>query len=139
MEKVRSVLSNYGLPKYFWEEAIHTTYYLINHSSTTSLDGGIHEKVWTSKDLCYTHLNIFGCKSYVYIPKEQRSKLDEKSLKFVFLGYVDNELDYQMWDPIKRIIIRSRDVILNEGKMFTTTDKGVEMQKFVEIQEQQEN
>jgi transposase InsO family protein len=59
MEKVRSMLSNSGLPKYFWVEVVRTTCYLINHSPTTSLDGGIPEKVWTGKDLCYTHLKIF--------------------------------------------------------------------------------
>ena len=31
------------------------------------------------------------------------------------------------------------DFIFYEGKMFTTTKKGVETQKIVEIQEQQEN
>ena len=92
MEKVRSMLSYFGLPKYFWVEVVRTTCYLINHSPTTSLDGGIPEKVWAGKDLCYTHLSIFGCESYVHIPKEQRSKLDEESLKCVFLGYFDNEL-----------------------------------------------
>jgi hypothetical protein len=50
----------------------------------------------------------------VHIPKEQRSKLDEKSLKCIFLGYVDNELGYWLWDPLKRRVIRSRDVIFNE-------------------------
>ena len=101
-----------------------------------ALDGGIPEMVWTGKDLCYTHLRIFGCEGYVHIPKEQRSKLDKKSLKCNFLRYDDNELGYQLWDPLKNKNIRSRDASLNEGHMFKTTDKGVERYKFVEIQGQ---
>lgn len=132
------MLSNSGLPKHFWAEAVRTACYLINRSPTTSLDGGIPEKVWTGKELYYSHLKVFGCEAYVHISKEQRSKLDEKSLKCIFLGYADNELGYRLWDPIKRRIIRSRDVIFNEGQMFKNTDKSVEMQKFVEIIGQQE-
>lgn len=67
------------------------------------------------------------------------SKLDEQSLKIVFLEYVDNELGYQLWEPLKRRIIRSRDVVFNERNMFKIVDKGAKTQKIVQIQEQQEN
>jgi len=56
MEKVRILLSNPYLTKYFWEEVVHIALCLINISSTTSLDDGMREKVWTDKGLCYTHL-----------------------------------------------------------------------------------
>ena len=75
----------------------------------------------------------------MHIPKEQRSKSHEKLLKRIFLGYVDNKLGYGLWDPLKRRVIRSRDVIFNEEQIFKITDKGVETQKFVEIQGKQEN
>ena len=52
MEKVRSTLSNFGLPKKIWVAVVRTAWYLINSSPTTALDGGIPEKVWTGKDLC---------------------------------------------------------------------------------------
>ena len=78
-------------------------------------------------------MRIFGCEAYVHIPKEQRSKLDEKSFKCIFLGYVDNELGYRLWDIVKRKLTRSKDVIFNEDQMFKSVDKGVEVQKFVEI------
>jgi hypothetical protein len=43
--------------------------------------------------------------------------LDEKPLKCIFLEYVDNELAYQLWDPLKRRVIGSRDVIFNEEQV----------------------
>jgi transposase InsO family protein len=92
MEKVRSMLSNSGLEKNFWAEAVRTTCYLINRSPTTALDGGIPEEVWTGKNLNYSHLKIFGCEAFVHIPKENRTKLDDKSMKCIFLGYADEDL-----------------------------------------------
>ena len=65
--------------------------------------------------------------------------MDEKPPKCIFLEYVDNDIGYQLWDPLKRRVIGSRDVIFNEEQMFKITDKGVEMHKFVEIQGKQEN
>jgi len=96
MEKVRSMLSNSGLEKNFWAEAVRTTCYLINRSPTTALDCGIPEEVWTGKNLNYSHLKIFGCEAFVHIPKENRTKLDDKSMKCIFLGYADENLGYRL-------------------------------------------
>jgi hypothetical protein len=45
--------------------------------------------------------------------------LDEKPLKCIFLEYVDNDLGYQLWDPLKRRVIGSSDVIFNEERVLT--------------------
>ena len=42
------------------------------------------------KDVSYSHLRVFGCKTFVYVTKEQRSKLDDK---VVFLVMVMKSLD----------------------------------------------
>jgi hypothetical protein len=68
-------------------EAVKTTCYLINRSPTTTLDGGIPKEVWTGKRVNYSHLKVFGCEAFVHIPKENRTKLDDKSMKCIFLGY----------------------------------------------------
>ncbi len=49
--------------------------------------------------------------AYVHIPKDERSKLDEKSKKCVFVGYGLDEFGYRFFDPVKRKLIRSRDVV----------------------------
>ena len=106
------MLSNSGLENNFWAEAVRTACYLINRSPTTALDCSILEEVWTSKNLNYSHLKIFECEAFVQIPKENRTKLDDKSIKCIFLGYVDEEFGYHLWYPIKHKSIRSGDVIL---------------------------
>ena len=68
-----------NLPKLFWGEVVVTACYLINRSPSVPLDFDIPERVWTGKDVSYSHLKVFGCKTFVHVPKEQRSKLDSKS------------------------------------------------------------
>ncbi|KAE8710199.1 dr1-associated corepressor-like isoform X1 [Hibiscus syriacus] len=60
----------------------------------------------------------FGCISYVHINSAERSKLDAKSNKCVFVGYGGDEFGYRFWDYENWKIIRSRDVIFNENVMY---------------------
>jgi len=86
----------------------------INRSPTTTLDGGIPEEVWIGKRVNYSHLKLFGCEAFVHIPKENRTNIDDKSMKCVFLGYADGEFCYRLWDPVNNKVIRSKDAIFNE-------------------------
>ena len=76
----------------------------------------------------------------MHIPKENKTKLDDKSMKCIFLGYPDGELGYRLWDPVKQKVIRSKDVIFHESNMFKRTIDDVEVKKFFDgFEEQQEN
>ena len=33
------------------------------------------------------NLKVFGCRAYVHIPKDERSKLDDKVKEYIYLGY----------------------------------------------------
>ena len=125
------MLSNSGLEKHFWAEAVRIACYLINRSPTTALDGGIPEEVWIGNKVNYSHLKIFGCEAFVHIPKENRTKLDDISMWCIFWGYVDGEFGYRLWDPIKNKIIRRRDVIFNELEVFKRSTGNVEEKKIV--------
>ena len=48
------------------------------------------------KDVSYSHLRVFGCKTFVYVPKEQRSKLDDKVVPHVFVRYGDEEFGFKL-------------------------------------------
>ena len=45
MEKVQCLLSNSGLPKSFWAEAVVTAYFLVNRSPSTVIDKKTPEEV----------------------------------------------------------------------------------------------
>jgi len=48
---------------------------------------------------------------------QEVSKLDSKSRKYVFLGYVDEVKGYRLWDPTTHKLVISRDVIFVEDKI----------------------
>ena len=78
-EKERSMLSSAGIGQEFWTEAVETTCYLVNQSPTSALIDKTPQEVWTGKKPSIKNLKVFGCDAYVHVPKEKRSKLDNKS------------------------------------------------------------
>lgn len=53
---------------------------------------------------------MFGCRAFVHIPKDEKSKLDDKAKQWIFLGYdyVHEEFGYRLWDPVHLPLISSR-------------------------------
>ena len=86
------------LPKLFLGEAINTAIYLINRSPSAPLDFDIPERFWTGNDVSYSHLKVFGCKAFLHVPKEKRSKLDNKTIPCIFVGYRDEKFKCKLWD-----------------------------------------
>ena len=80
-------------------------------------------KAWTGEDVTYSHLRVFGYKSFVHVPKEQRSKLDDKAIPHVFVRYGDEEFGFKLWDPTKKKLVRNRDVVFQEDQNLRDFDK----------------
>ena len=59
---------------------------------------------------------MFGSDVYVHIPDEKRQKLDSKSMAGIFVGYPETSKGYKIYDPVKKVMMRSRDVIFLENK-----------------------
>ena len=78
---------------------------------------GIPKEACTGKKVTLTHLHTFGCISYVYMDLH-RSKLDPKSKRCIFIGYGVSEYDHKFWNLENRKILRHKDVVLNEKKMY---------------------
>ena len=98
MERVRSMRLHAGLPLHMWAEAVNTTVYLINRGPSTPLGFGILEDTWTGKKVSYSFLKTFSCDAFSHIDSENRTKLEAKSKKCVFVGYGINEFGYRLWD-----------------------------------------
>jgi hypothetical protein len=54
--------------------------------SSMLVDMNPHE-VWLGKKPSVSHIKVFGYDAFVHVPKEKRSKLDKKEVKFIFIGY----------------------------------------------------
>lgn len=57
---------------------------------------------------------MFSYEAFVYISKEQRTKLDFKSKTCIFLDYREDQFGYRLWDPIAKKVVHSCDVVFNE-------------------------
>ena len=90
------MLSLAKLPEHFWGEAMRTAVDLINLSPSVPLDGDIPQKVWTGKDVSFEHWRVFGCRAFVHIARNERSKLDSKVKQFIFMGYGHEEFGYRV-------------------------------------------
>jgi hypothetical protein len=90
--------------------------YLVNQSPSSILDDKTPHEVWTGKKPSLEHLRVFGCDAYVHVPKENRSKLDNKAKKCIFIGYKDGVKSYNIWNPETKKTFYSRDVVFREVK-----------------------
>uniref|UniRef100_A0A2N9J916 CCHC-type domain-containing protein n=1 Tax=Fagus sylvatica TaxID=28930 RepID=A0A2N9J916_FAGSY len=116
-ETARCLRLNAELPKIFWAEAVDMACYIINRSPRVALDGKVAEEVWTGQEVDYSFMRIFGCPAYVHISGEDRSKLDPKSKKCIFLGFKKGVKGYKLWDPVAQKVVISRDVVFDEKSM----------------------
>ena len=123
IERVRCMLSEAKLPKHFWGEALYIAVHVINLSPAVALNSEVPNKIWFGKNVKYDHLRIFGCKSFVHVPKDERSKLDAKSRQCIFIGYGEDEFGYRFYDPIEKKLVRSRDVKFMEDQTIEDIDK----------------
>ena len=122
-ERARCIKLNAGLENKFWVKAVSMACYLINRSPRAALDEKVADEVWTSNEVDYSRLRVFGCPAYVHIAGEERSKLDAKSRQRIFLGYQKGVKGFKLWDPKANKVVINRDVIFDEKVMLQNTQK----------------
>jgi hypothetical protein len=73
MEKARRILSGVSLAQEFWEEVVDIAKYLVNRSPSSTLVNSTSHEVSFGKKPSLSHLKVFGCDSFVYVPREKRN------------------------------------------------------------------
>ncbi|RDX65921.1 hypothetical protein CR513_55373, partial [Mucuna pruriens] len=119
----RCMLSEAKLPKHFWGETLYTIVHVINLNPAVALNTEVADKIWSDKDVNYDHLRVFGCKAFVHVPKDERSKLNMKTRQCIFIGYSHDEYGYKMYDPVEKKLVRSYDVQFMEDQTIEDIDK----------------
>ena len=113
LDKARCILFEAGMEREMWGEAVLTSVFLYNRTKTTVLPKGVTPaERWYGFKPNLDKIKIFGCPAYVFVPKENRVKLDSHTKKMNLIGYCDN--GYRLWDPHTRKIVLARNVIFNE-------------------------
>ncbi|CAM6117358.1 unnamed protein product [Calypogeia fissa] len=118
LEAARSLQFEGNIPNFLWDELVKTSNHILNRCETASLHNSTpFETLYKCKpDL--SHLKIVGCLAYVHIPRELRKKLSAKSIRTAFMGCDDKSKAFRCYDPVKRKVYISQDVVFNEQSMF---------------------
>ncbi|RDY09567.1 hypothetical protein CR513_06043, partial [Mucuna pruriens] len=122
IERVRCMLFEVRLPKHFWGEALYTIVHVINLSPIVALNTKVLNKIWFGKDVMYDHLRVFDCKTFVHVPKDERSKFDMK-IRCIFIGYGHDEHGYKLYNPVEKKLVKSHDVQFMKDQTIKDIDK----------------
>ena len=118
------MLSQAGLSKTFWAEAVNTACYLVNRSPSTAIELKTPEEVWSGSPSNYSHLRIFGCLAYAHVTGD---KLEPRAKKCIFVGYAQTQgvKAYRLWclDPQSPKFMIKRDVTFDESAMLQMGEK----------------
>jgi hypothetical protein len=110
-EMARSMLHHAKLSgSLFWEDAVLCAIYIHNRCITSANTTKTPDEIWSGKKPHINHLRVFGCDAFVHVPDSNRTKLQNKSRKGIFVGYDELKQGYRIFDiEINKVII-SRDV-----------------------------
>ncbi|KAK3011850.1 hypothetical protein RJ639_010446 [Escallonia herrerae] len=70
-----------------------------------------------------SHLHVFGSICFVHVPKSDRTKLDPKSKKCLFIGYDLNRKGWRCMDIVTKRCITSRNVVFDEVSLYYSPQK----------------
>ena len=98
----------------FWGEATLCTTYIRNQYPSSVINKKIPYKMWYNRLPLVKHFRVFSSQCYGLIPKQQRTKLSERSKKCIFVGYSMTSNAYLLYDEDTKKFILSRDVIFLE-------------------------
>jgi hypothetical protein len=112
---VRSMMFFKSVKLMFWAGAVLCAVYVKNRCPSHALKNKTPYEMWYGHIPSMRHLRVFGSTCYALIPKEQRSKLDARSQKCIFLGYSNTTKGYRLYDETNKKFILSRDVIFLES------------------------
>ena len=122
LERVRCMLFHTRLPKAFWGEAVATTSYVINQSSSSAIGFKTPCEMWNNHKPNLYHLRVFGCIAYAHV---KQGKLEPGAKKCVFIiGYPSGVKGYKLCnleEEMPRTMV-SRDVNFGENS-FIDQDK----------------
>jgi hypothetical protein len=84
------------LPPSWWEFCVEHAMHLLNLTPIKCLDWKTPNEILTKEKPSVTHLKVFGCAVYVYLPEEKRvNKLAARSELMTYIGRVQGIKGYR--------------------------------------------
>ncbi|GJT11600.1 retrovirus-related pol polyprotein from transposon TNT 1-94, partial [Tanacetum coccineum] len=101
-------------PNSFWAEGVATAVYLLNISPMKVVWNETPYEASCGNKPSVSHLRVFGCICYA-LRTTKKHKLEDKSQKFIFVGYCTQSKAYRLYDPTHEKIVVSRNVVFDES------------------------
>ena len=100
----------------FWGEAVRHGVHIVNRVPTKGVKEMTPYEGWKGKKPTLQHLKVFGCIGHVKKPKNQTTKLSDRSVLMVYLGVEPGSKAYWMYNPKDNKVVVARDVIFEENR-----------------------
>ena len=99
----------------FWQDVIKTSLHIYNRQPMCHLNWYSPIHLWNDTKLDVSYFRTFGCRVYVFIPKDkQANKLAPKSKDMTFIGYEPGTKGYCFWSKLRRMVVISSTAAFDE-------------------------
>ena len=108
-ELARAMRIANDVPAFLWPEAIAHAAYVRNRSHTRALVGSTPYEKWTGRRPDVSHFEEFGCPVWIMKEGVSINKLNAKSEKLTFVGFLDGPRAVRFYDARARSIKTSHN------------------------------
>ncbi|GKC03753.1 ribonuclease H-like domain, reverse transcriptase, RNA-dependent DNA polymerase [Tanacetum coccineum] len=98
------------------------TQYILNSVPTKALEDITPYEAIKQRKPNLENLRVFGCIAYAKVPSQHLTKLDDRSIKMVYLGNEQGSKAYRLFDPTTQRVCVSRDVKFKENETWDWKD-----------------
>jgi len=140
--KARTMLYESRLPLFLWPEAYLTAVYIMNRSKTVN-EKTPYEELNISLGFTeegppnVTNLRAFGCKAWIYLPKERRTQSEKMAMRAehgYLVGYTASNV-YKIWLPEEHKVVESSHVTFDERTFNTNQFNDIDNGPILDIEE----
>ena len=103
------------LPINLWDKAAAYATFIRNQSPTKALKGKTPYKAWIGKKPDASILREFGSEVWILNESKNRSKLEAKAKKVIFVGIMEGSKAIRYWDKETRTVKVSRNFTFSEN------------------------
>ena len=96
VEMARSMLHAQNLSLDPWAEAVVNAMYTRNRCRTSAVPNMTPEQAWSGRQPRVDHMRTFGCITFAKVPDSQKTKLEAKATKCLFLDYCEGTKVYRL-------------------------------------------
>ncbi|GJY45533.1 zinc finger, CCHC-type containing protein [Tanacetum coccineum] len=121
LDMVRSMMNQTNLPISFWDYALESDARILNMVPTKKVEKTPYE-LWHGKVPNLSYLKVWGCEALVKCDTPR--KLEPRSVKCIFVGYLKKTMGYYFYYPHEHKIIVARYSELFENSLISQEASG---------------